>query len=102
MILNWFDASDAVAFAKEIVGEVRRVLPLDPPRPIRSGGRKNEKTVRRLDGLVRRTREFAQGRRLNVYQKGRLLNTLKWDLKEAGYDDALVDEVVALLTPALA
>jgi len=55
----------------------------------------------KLDGVIRRTRGFAQQHRLNIYKRAKLLNTLKWELRDSGHDDALIDEVVALLTPLL-
>ncbi len=105
MIRDWLDATEAVAFAKDIAREVDRLLPVSPQsNKTRRGSTKKADLKRRkkLDDLVRRTRAFAQEHRMNVYKKGKLLNTLKWELREAGYEATLIDEIVALLAPALA
>jgi hypothetical protein len=102
MILDWLDAAEAVAFAKEIAREVDLLFPLNPQKRRRASTKSDKKNRRKLDGLVRRTRAFAQSHKLNIYKKGKFLNALKWELREAGYEDSLIDEIVALLTPVLA
>ena len=102
MILDWLDAAEAVAFAKEIAREIELLFPLDPQIKRQASTKTDMKNLKKLDGLVRRTRDFARSHKLNIYKKGKLLNTLKWELREAGHDDILIDEIVAFLTPALA
>ncbi len=102
MIREWLDATEAVAFAKGIAHDVDMLFPLNPLKKRPTSTKTDRKNLKKLDDLVRRTRAFAQAHKLNVYKKAKLLNTLKWELREAGYDKALIDEIVALLTPPLA
>jgi len=97
MIVKWFDAREAVAFAQIIARDVDRLFPSHPPRNNLTSAKKDKI----FDGLVRRTQTFAQQHKLNIYKKAKLLNTVKWELKDAGHDEALIDEIVALLTPLL-
>ncbi len=101
MIRNWLDATEAVAFAKDIARDVDRLFPLEPQKVRRPSKKLDLKNRKRLDQLVRRTHAFAREHPLNVYKKGKLLNTLKWSLRESGHEEALIDEIVALLAPAL-
>jgi hypothetical protein len=50
---------------------------------------------------VLRTRTFAQQHNLNVYKKAKLLNTIKWELRDSGHEETLINEIPALLTPLL-
>jgi hypothetical protein len=98
MIRDWFDASEAVEFGRAIAHDVNRLFPsTSSDRRVHSP----KKDQKKLDGLLRRTRIFAQQHRLNIYKKAKLLNTLKWELREVGHDESVIDEVVALLTPLL-
>ncbi len=98
MVRGWFDASEAQSFAREIARDINTLFPADRAGRKPISARKNAK---KLDGLIRRTRTFAQQHKLNVYKRAKLLNTVKWQLREAGHEDALIDEVVALLAPQL-
>lgn len=98
MIREWFDAREAVAFARGIARDIDRLFPPAPQKKKPTSAKKDQK---KLDSLVLRTRTFAQQHKLNVYKKAKLLNTIKWELRDAGHEEALVDEIVALLTPLL-
>jgi chorismate mutase len=37
---------------------------------------------------------FKRAHSLNIYKKAQFANTFKWALKEAGYEDAYIDELV--------
>ena len=102
MMFDWFDAKQAVAFAKMIVEEVNRIFPRDASREKPARSRKEAlKEMKKLEGLVRRVQVFAQQNRLNIYKKARLLNTVKWDLREAGHEEVLINETVALVARIL-
>ncbi len=102
MIRDWLDATEAVAFARGIARDVDRLFPVNPRKGKRATTKTDLKHRKKLDDLVRRTRAFAHDHKLNVYKKGKFLNTLKWQLREAGHEETLIDEIVALLAPALA
>jgi hypothetical protein len=99
MILDWFDAREAVAFGELLVQEIGILFPLGADAARKSPSAKKER--KRLEGLVTRTRSFAQGHKLNIYTKAKLLNTVKWKLREQAYPDEMVDEIIALLAPVL-
>lgn len=86
-----------MAFAREIARDIDRLFPRDGSQKAISP----KKEQKKLDGVARRTRAFAHGHRLNVYKKAKLLNTVKWELREAGHEEKLVDEIVSFLTPLL-
>jgi hypothetical protein len=98
MIRQWFDAAEAIAFGREIVRDIDRLIPADPETRTATSAKKNQK---KLDALVVRTRAFAKQHKMNVYKKAKLLNTIKWGLRDAGHEEALVDEIIALLAPVL-
>lgn len=98
MLLDWFNAKDAVVFAQEIAAEIDAVLSKSS-RAGKSARGKNE--VNRFDNLIMRVRNFARKQPLNIYKKAKFLNTIKWQLKDSGRDDELIDELLKLLTAAL-
>jgi hypothetical protein len=100
MAKAWFDAEEAVAFAHGIAREVDRLFPREGPQQQKAIS--PEKRRKGLDGLALRTRAFVEGHKLNVYKKAKLLNTIKWELRDAGHGEALIDEIIAFLTPLLA
>jgi len=99
MIRDWFDTTAVVAFGQEIAGDLNRVHP--PTDSAKKEDATTRKDRKRLDRIVVRTQTFAQQHKLNVYKKAKLLNTVKWALREAGQADAFIDEVVVTLTPLL-
>lgn len=98
MIREWFDAGDAIAFAREMARELDRLY---PPALQKSKPTSAKKDQKKLDKLILRTRNFAQQHKLNVYKKAKLLNTVKWELRDAGHDKTFIDDIVALLTQLL-
>lgn len=101
MILDWFDAREAVAFAQELSRDIENLFPVSPSAKKAASAKKEQKDQKRLDGIALRTRTFAQTHQLNIYKKGKLLNTIKWQLREQGQDDQLINDVIRLLAPLL-
>ena len=98
MIREWFDTREAVAFAREIARDIDRLF---PPAALKRKPTSEKKDQKRFDGLVIRTRTFAQQHKLNIYKKAKLLNTIKWELRDAGHEETLINEILALLAPLL-
>jgi hypothetical protein len=98
MIRDWFDARAAVSFARAIAQDIDRLFPTTPQKKKPTSAKKDQK---KLDALVLRTRMFAQQHKLNIYKKAKILNTIKWELRDKGHEESLIDEIVALLTPQL-
>jgi len=98
MVIRWFDASEVIAFAEEIVLEIEKLFPLDE-RHAKSRNMKKEQ--KRLNSLLVRVRSYAMNAPLNVYKKAKFLNTIKWKLHDAGHEQQFISDVVALLTTSL-
>jgi hypothetical protein len=103
-VFGWFDCKAVDAFVDAVVADlVKRV----PPPSIASVGKN---TVKRLksthDMIFARAESFGRSQPLNVYQRARLGNRVKWALREAGYPaefvDALTYELVSVITLAAA
>jgi hypothetical protein len=99
-MFGWFDSKAVDAFADTAVADlVKRV----PPEKMHS-----KKSAQRLkstgDMIFTRADNFGRAQGLNVYQRARLGNRVKWALKEAGYPaefvDALTYELVTVITLA--
>ena len=102
MIGDWIDASEAIAFAKGIARDVVLLFPVNPQKGKPASTKADLKRRKKLDALIGRTHAFARTHKLNVYKKAKFLNTLKWELREAGHEDAFIDEIVTLLASTLA
>jgi len=98
MLFKIFDATEAVDFATKIALQIQENFPNAPhpatPKSLEKGGKK-------LDVIVKQTREFSLQHRLNIYTKAKFLNTVKWTLKESGHEELFVNEVVRLLANIL-
>lgn len=93
-MFDWFNAKEAIAQGKEVARSVSGLL----AHAETSGtARKDGKIVEKLDRLVERSALAVRDRRFNLYQKAKFGNTLKWELREAGYPDEFIDEFVTLL-----
>jgi hypothetical protein len=98
MILDWFDAGEAVLFAHEIVREVNRLF---PPAEQKGKTMSAKAYQRKFDSLVIRIGRFSSKHKLNIYKKAKLLNTIKWDMREAGHEEVIVSEFISFLAPLL-
>jgi len=97
MVLGWFDTRAVVAFAEEAAREVQGALP-----PAEAAKRvRGDKRARRLERIIGKAQRFAADNKLNAYKKAKLANTLKWSLREAGYPDEFVDDIVGLMVTSL-
>jgi len=98
MILDWFNAEEAVSFAHETVREINRLF---PPSEQKGKAIPTKEFQKKFDGLVTRSRAFVLKNKLNIYQKAKLLNTIKWEMRDAGHDESVIDEFISFLTPLL-
>ena len=96
MLLAWLDTRHVVEFAQSIVAEIREAMPAADETSSRKESRKEiDKRGRKIERLTQRARAFSREHRLNFYKKAKFANTLKWELKEAGYSEVFVREMVA-------
>jgi hypothetical protein len=98
MILDWFNAGDAVLFAKDIVRDINRLF---PPADQRGKAIPAKEYKKKFDSLVARTRAFSLKHKLNIYKKAKLLNTIKWEMKDAGHEEVIINEFISFITPLL-
>jgi hypothetical protein len=98
MILDWFNAREAVLFAKEIVRDVNRLF---PPADQKGKAIPAKAYQKKFDGLITRIRTFSLKHKLNVYKKAKLLNTIKWEMRDAGHEEAITNEFISFITPLL-
>ena len=98
MILEWFNAGEAVSFAQEIVGEINRLF---PPADRKEKAIPKKEYQRRFDTLVFRIRAFSLKHKLNIYKKAKLLNTIKWEMKDAGHEEEIISEFISFIAPLL-
>jgi hypothetical protein len=94
MVLGWFDTRAAVDFAKDTARDIQAALPPSDETPSR---KQADKRAKKLERIVLKVKAFSTQNGLNFYKKAKFANTLKWELKEAGYSDVFIREVVALV-----
>lgn len=94
MLLGWFDARAAVAFANATAAEIRRLVPPSDHTP---GRKEIGKRMKKLERVVLEAKAFSARNGLNVYKKSRLANTLRLSLQQAGYSEEFVSGVVELV-----
>ena len=93
MLLNWFDASEAMQFGETLAQFHNERISLDSAQ-----GKKDEKKRQAsLDKLFRQMSRFRAEHKLNVYQNAKMGNAFKWNLKDAGYDSDYVDQLTKQL-----
>ena len=98
MVMKWFDAGASVAFASEISREIQTLVPANSENVQE---RRNPKQVRSLERLLTRVRSFSKQHQLNVYQKAKFANAVRWSLREAGYPKDFIESVLAMMLPIM-
>jgi hypothetical protein len=101
-MFGWFDTKDVDAFAQWVVDDLLERL---PPASLGRADRKTSERVHRMsEAISGRVREFASGKKPNLYQRAHLGNRVKWALRETGYPDdfvaTFVTELMTLVTVA--
>ena len=94
MLLGWFDTRAVEDFAARMAREIRESMPPSDEAP---GKKEAGKRAKKIERVATQAKAFSKDHRLNVYKKAKLANTLKWSLKEAGYSDVFVREMVGLV-----
>jgi hypothetical protein len=98
MILDWFNAGEAVLFAQKMVRDINRLFP-----PTEQKGKAIPAKVyqQKFDSLVVGIRTFSKKNKLNIYKKAKLLNTIKWEMKDAGHEELIINEFISFIAPLL-
>ena len=80
------------ALAIELADDIRTAYPLD--QQAGTGAIKGVRKVNSaIDKVCAKARSFHAERKLDLYGKARLNNTLLWQLKDSGYESDFTDEV---------
>ena len=90
-------SKDAENFAIELVREFSRRYPPDAPQAPAQGAKRDAVFARAVDDLWGRVADFQRAKRLGVYGKAKFGTAFKYQLKELGYEEELVDELVRTL-----
>ena len=98
MVLKWFDSKASVAFASEISREIQTLI---PPGGEDVQEKRHAKQVRSLERLLSRVRNFSKQHQLNIYQKAKFANSVRWSLREAGYPKDFIESVLAMMLPIM-
>jgi hypothetical protein len=98
MVLDWFNAGEAVLFAQEIVRTINRLF---PPADQRGKAIPAKEYKKKFDSLIARIQTFSSKHKLNIYKKAKLLNTIKWEMKGAGHEEVIIKEFISFITPLL-
>jgi hypothetical protein len=99
-MLKWFDSKDVDEFADWLVAELIRRY---PATGLDSDPKKAAQRLQKVhDSLFQRVDAFAREHILNVYQRARLGNRVKWAMKDAGYPpqflESFTHEVVTVIS----
>jgi len=88
-------SKDAENFATELVQEFSRRYP--PPKASDQGAPRTAAFVNAVDDLWMRAADYQRAKRPGIFGKAKFGTALKYQLKELGYSDELIDELVRTL-----
>lgn len=91
-MFKWLSAKNAEAIGSELAKLVQELVPNDPQL---NDAKRQSKTNYAKERMLKRIRQFKQEEILNFYKTAKLLNTFKWDLKDAGYDQKTTDALAS-------
>lgn len=91
-MLTWLSVKNSEAFGSELAKLVTELIPNDPKL---SDSKRHSKSNYAKERMLKRIRQFKQKEILNFYKIAKLLNTFKWALKDAGYDQQLSDSLAS-------
>lgn len=100
-MLKWlFNTAPVEVFAKSLAADFAKKFP-----PLASGtpSKDNKKKFYdALNELHHKARQFGIEHKIGLYTKAKLSNTLKWELKDMGYDGDMIDEIIKGMLIAMA
>ncbi|MHB9117894.1 MAG: hypothetical protein ACYC2R_06440 [Burkholderiales bacterium] len=99
-MFDWLNTRDVEDFAKVLIQEFSKRF---PPEMETSQDKKHLlKLANTLDALHARSKKFSSKHKLGIYKKAKLGNILKWEMKELGYSDLFIDQMIKKLMIGLA
>ena len=93
-LFSWFDAGVAKEFGSEMARLYIKHMPLNSGLSEKKFAIKSKQMLEKMD---RQVASFKHQNKLNTYKIAQLGNTFKWALKDAGYEEAYVDELTQWL-----
>lgn len=101
ILLNWLlNSAPAEAFAKSLAADfAKKFPPIASEAPSKDS---KKKFYDALNELHHKARQFGIEHKIGLYKKAKLSNTLKWELKDMGYDGDMVDEIIKGMLIAMA
>jgi len=99
-MLKWFNSQEVDKFADWLTAEIIKRY---PPEGLDTDSKKSSQRLKKvLDSLFQRIEAFAEENVLNIYQRARLGNRVKWAMRDAGYplafSESFTHEVVTVIT----
>lgn len=99
-MLKWFDSKEVDKFADWLIAELNKRY---PPTGLDTDWKKATQRLMKVhDSLFLRVDAFGRDNVLNIYQRARLGNRIKWALRETGYplpfSETFTHEVVTVIT----
>lgn len=91
-MLKWLSTKNAEQFGQELASMVIDNVPCT--RDMVEAKRQSKSNYAK-DKMQKRIRQFKQEEVLNFFKTAKLLNTFKWTLKDAGYDQEFIDRFAA-------
>lgn len=85
-MFQWFNAQEELAFAEQLADFFIKEL---PPSVV-AGGKKPKKIEQTFNKMKSMVDKFKAQRKINFYKKSKLGNAFMWKLKEAGYEEGVV------------
>lgn len=97
VLFSWFDAREVKQFGIHLASIYVDGLP-----PKKELSEKKSKAITRqiLSKMGREVSQFKSTQKLNTYKIAQMCNAFKWTLKNAGYDEHLVNKLTEWLVAA--
>ena len=91
MFFNWFDAQKAVEGGQSLARFFAERISVEAGK----NGKKSlpKKQMETIEKMFAQAQRFSKEHKLNVYKKAKLGSAFKWQLKELGYPDELINEL---------
>ena len=91
-MFSWLSSTRSVKFAEDLAMSLKGIVPNDKTL---TEAKRLSKSNYAKEKLAKKIQTFKQEEILNFYKTAKLLNTFKWELKDAGYDQAFIDSFAA-------
>lgn len=91
-MFNWFSVKKSNSFGLELAK-------LAKEHALNDATLKESKRLSKINSakekMLKRIQHFKQEESLNFYKIAALLNTFKWELKDAGYEDGMINALAS-------